>query len=67
MLTADCTMEQNKRRAATVVVDSGTHAGIHVPVCDFRSMTIDVSKSNSSSCESQKCRVEVEGIADSIQ
>lgn len=34
VLTADCTMEHIISNTAMVVVDSGTHAGIHVPVED---------------------------------
>lgn len=32
-LTADCTIEHNTSNTARVVVDCGTQAGIHVPVC----------------------------------
>jgi hypothetical protein len=38
MLTADWMVEHIKSRKARVVVDSGTQAGIHVPVGVFRNM-----------------------------
>jgi hypothetical protein len=37
-LTVDCTIEQSISSTATVVVDSGTQAGSHVPVGDFRNI-----------------------------
>ena len=36
--TVDCTIEHIISRKARIVVDSGTHAGIHVPVCVFCSI-----------------------------
>ena len=38
--TVDCTIEHIISRKARTVVDSGTHAGIHVPVCVFRSIFV---------------------------
>lgn len=35
ILTADWTTEQRMSNMERVTVDSGTHAGIHVPVGDF--------------------------------
>lgn len=40
MLTADCTMEQNISSHDMVTVDSGTQAGIHVPVGVFFSILV---------------------------
>lgn len=40
ILTDDCTMEHRRRRTDKPAVDSGTQAGIHVPVCDFRSIAV---------------------------
>lgn len=37
-LTEDCTTEQRMRRTERAAVDSGTHAGNHVPVGELRSM-----------------------------
>lgn len=38
-LTEDCTMEHRMRRIERPAVDSGTQAGIHVPVCVFVNIT----------------------------
>ena len=41
-LTVDCTIEQSINSTATVLVDSGTQQGIHVPVGDFRNMFVEM-------------------------
>jgi hypothetical protein len=38
VLTADCTTEQIIKQMERMAVDSGTHAGSHVPVGDFCSI-----------------------------
>lgn len=63
--TADCTMEQNMSRTASIVVDSGTHAGNHVPVNDFRSILMSFCPYKLMAPRNNP-RVEVGGISSGI-